>query len=582
MRNILSNIASSHTSVTLELKVSNFYEAVAQVKQDGQDADAIIARGQTAQMIKESTDIPVIEIPISIFDVLHANQLAENFHQPYAILGFPELTNQAKKLKNLLGSDVDIYTLGSLEEADSAMQKIRDSGCRLIVVGMGTEHIARRYGLNTIQVNTSQDSLESAFREAEFTAKVVYQSKKRRELDMQILSHAKMDYIAFRDRDQSIVSEHLEELDHQKALDIATKELQLSANGDSDIIKGINQNTWDINRREFSFDDTGYTVFYFHKRPKAQTPFKQEMTIYSKDSVIDILLKHFPENSMTLQTSSENLDDLAQSQLPVLLLGEKGTGKNQIAASIYTRCHYQNHPYYQINFSFLGEKSWNSLFTNMNSPVLGSGNTLFFQNLDDLPSQKFRKMVSLLRDSSVSQRNKLIFSYSLAAGESLPDDARWLMDELGCLDLRLKPLRERRFEMHTLINLYLATQNLSYGKHVVGFTENAERLMSEYAWPGNLAQFNRIINKLVAQSSSGYIQESEVADVLHYENENFQSSTPITGNLDIDRPLVEIEADIVRAMLARTNGNKSLTAHKLRISRTTLWRFMQSQKLQIK
>ena len=110
-------------------------------------------------------------------------------------------------------------------------------------------------------------------------------------------------------------------------------------------------------------------------------------------------------------------------------------------------------------------------------------------------------------------------------------------------------------------------------------TENAERLIVRYPWPDNLMQFNRIMNKLVALANSSYIQESDVADVLAAENANMKEAQALSSVLDIDKPLHEIELEIIKTTLAKTNGNRSLAASKLKISRTTLWRFLQEMEM---
>lgn len=569
------NLAQKHPDVRMDVHVANFYEAVALVQQKADTTDVIVARGQTAQMVRETTDIPVIEIPLTIFDVLHATRLAENFRQPYAILGFQELTSEAQKLKNLLDSKTDIFTLHAFEEADQMMQSILDAGYKLIVTGMGTEHIARRHGINTIQVNTNIESLEPIVRQAAVLAKALAGTRHKVSLLAAAMRAVDTDFIIFSGASQSLVFSNLHRLKEEDALTVATKEFQLSARGDADIVKTINACTYAISRREFVIDDDVYVAFAFKPKEAMPPSFKDAITVFSKDTAIDAFLAHFPETRMSAQTLPDTLNDLAKSPLPVILLGEYGTGKSQVAASIYTRCAYQNHPYYRIISRNLEGRAWNALFHKINSPLFGSGNTIFFQDIEDLPLSKVERISTFLHDSKAHLRNKIVCSYSTPPGSRLPEEIQSMMNDLSCLDLRLRPLRQRQMEMHMIISLHLATANLTYGKHIVGMTENAERAIKKYPWPGNLLQFNRVINKLVSRATSAYIQESEVAEALREENENHSDSHALPNILDIDRPLHEIEKDIINVTLAKSKGNKSLAASKLQISRTTLWRFLQ-------
>ena len=74
----------------------------------------------------------------------HATRLADNFNLPYAIVGFTSVTSIAHMLRELLQLKLDIFTLYELDEAPNLIKELRDKGYRLIVSGMGTDHIVRR------------------------------------------------------------------------------------------------------------------------------------------------------------------------------------------------------------------------------------------------------------------------------------------------------------------------------------------------------------------------------------------------------------------------------------------------------
>ena len=148
--------------VDMDAYVGNLYSAVEIVQQRYSiDYDAILSRGETASMIKKVTQIPVIEFPLSFYDVLHAMKLADNFNEPYAIVGFTPVTNSAHLLRDLLQLDLDIHTLFTLEDAVPLMERLKNKGYRLIVSGMGIDSIARRNGLNSILITTGRESLSS-------------------------------------------------------------------------------------------------------------------------------------------------------------------------------------------------------------------------------------------------------------------------------------------------------------------------------------------------------------------------------------------------------------------------------------
>ena len=108
------NVTSKCYDADFEIKVANLTEAVNIISSFKQDFDVIIARGRTAAMLRESTEKPIIEIPVSAIDVLSAIQQAKNFHVPFAVVSFSNTTFVSQKSRDILQLDLDIFSLGSL------------------------------------------------------------------------------------------------------------------------------------------------------------------------------------------------------------------------------------------------------------------------------------------------------------------------------------------------------------------------------------------------------------------------------------------------------------------------------------
>lgn len=73
--------------------------------------DAIISRGGTANLIRKAVSIPVIDVSISIYDILGAIRLAENYTKNFAIVGYASITDKAHLLCDILGYNIEIHTL---------------------------------------------------------------------------------------------------------------------------------------------------------------------------------------------------------------------------------------------------------------------------------------------------------------------------------------------------------------------------------------------------------------------------------------------------------------------------------------
>ncbi len=98
----------------------------------------------------------------------------------------------------------------------------------------------------------------------------------------------------------------------------------------------------------------------------------------------------------------------------------------------------------------------------------------------------------------------------------------------------------------------------------------------EYDYPGNHAQLKRILKQAVMKTNSLYLSSSVIRDILIQEKQLFPTcfsmDTSLSFQPDLNQSLDEINRSIIQQVLKNCNGNQSVAARKLGISRTTLWR----------
>lgn len=93
MRDAMERAAEAFPGMHLDVHTGDLEQGVEIVRSMAdQGYDAIVSRGGTAALIRQVTDLPVIEIQLSVYDVLRTIKLAENYSSLYAIVGFPNIT----------------------------------------------------------------------------------------------------------------------------------------------------------------------------------------------------------------------------------------------------------------------------------------------------------------------------------------------------------------------------------------------------------------------------------------------------------------------------------------------------------
>lgn len=276
----------------------------------------------------------------------------------------------------------------------------------------------------------------------------------------------------------------------------------------------------------------------------------------------------------------KTIDHINQNFFPVIILGEEGTGKEQIAKAIYLRSSINDHPFVQIDCTLLSEKIWDYLLNHHNSPLCDEGNTIFIRNINSLSEQQQNQLLIAITDMEICKRNRVIFS-CISNSKGTPDtNAMAFVNRLHCFIITLPSLRDNLSCLDTLVKLYLNRLNIDMAKQILGISADAMQLLKNFSWPYNYIQFSRIMRNLVIMANRSYIRYEDVQEVLSKERTittvSFHSIDS-SKTLDISRPLSEINKEVADMVLEAHSGNQSKTAQSLGISRTTLWRIIKSQ-----
>lgn len=126
----------------------------------------------------------------------------------------------------------------------------------------------------------------------------------------------------------------------------------------------------------------------------------------------------------------------------------------------------------------------------------------------------------------------------------------------------------------------LSNLNTELAKQLLGLEPGAVQLLQAFDWPGNHAQFQRILKELAIVTDGSYITQQDTAQILHRERTVAIEKQRCEGTgqmLNLEGTLDQINQQIIHLVLEEESGNQSRTARRLGISRTTLWRLLNSQ-----
>ncbi|SCP98796.1 PrpR N-terminal domain-containing protein [Anaerobium acetethylicum] len=578
MKTALKKAAADRADIEIDVYTGNLEEGVAIARDNLQtNYDAIISRGGTAELIGRITHIPVIEISLSVYDILRAMKLAQNYTDRYAIVGFPSITENAHLLCSLLRYQIDIVTIHNENEVLDTLTRLKENGYSMIVCDVITNNAARHLGLNSILITSGQESIESALDQAVKICSSYVDLKEENSLLHNIIDGSTSDIIVF-DSNENLYMSTWKNPDADGFYELLKKDIPKVLNEDyHKTFKNVNDTLYSITGKIYPYLSSRYTAFYCVSSGIPMLSGKYGIQFTNRKDAE----KKFSNSFYNIQGSMGDIQDsilqISQSDFPVMITGEQGTGKEQIARVIYTQSKLNKNPLVTIDCGLMNDKSWGYLTNHYNSPLNDNQNTLYFQGIEELSSERQKHLLSIILDMDLCRRNKVIISCVCDKNETMPAAGIVFLNRLSCLSIHLPPLRDRLEELPAFSSLYLADLNVELGKQIIGFEPNAMDLLQHYDWPYNYTQFKQILTELVVLTDTPYIQTSTVRSTLEQAKATLTSEMKNTANglqLDLNRSLEEINNDIIQHVLKESGGNQTLAAQKLQISRTTLWRYL--------
>jgi DNA-binding NtrC family response regulator len=302
----------------------------------------------------------------------------------------------------------------------------------------------------------------------------------------------------------------------------------------------------------------------------------------------------------------ESIDIVKNSDVPVVIQGETGTGKELVAMAIHYRGPRRKQPFFPVNCAAIPETLLESeLFGHERGSFTGAverrkgkfelanGGTLFLDEIAEMPPSTQVKILRVIEDHTfrrvggselihvdvriISASNKDL-TKEVAANRFRED----LYYRLSVFPIHLPPLRERRNDIQELAYYFLQRSSGETGKPDVRISEAALEAMRLHPWPGNVRELQNTIKRAALLATDGLIEPSHLG-LRDGETDSIGGDgvgtdiEQLLGSLKRGEvvPLDQIEEIFIRQALHITDGNITEAANRLGISRSTIYRKLQ-------
>ncbi|MDD2444233.1 MAG: sigma 54-interacting transcriptional regulator [Desulfotomaculaceae bacterium] len=343
----------------------------------------------------------------------------------------------------------------------------------------------------------------------------------------------------------------------------------------------------------------GVVVFqHFTDVMKLMEELKKSTTIIENltDKLVQVTTSKYTfEDILGSSAEIKNCVDLAEksarSNSTVLLLGESGTGKDLFAHAIHSSSMRREYPFIKVNCAAIPETLLESEFfgyakgaftgavkSKIGKFELAHGGTIFLDEIGDMNLLLQGKLLRVLQEMEFervgdTQTIKVDVRVIAATNRKLRDLIRQgkfredLFYRLNVVEIIVPPLRVRKEDLPALINNLLVKLNRKLGKKVRGISEEAEEVLLNYDWPGNIRELENVIERVMVTTDEEILTKK---NFIQHVNQN-----KIHPDRDIDlMPIDQMEVMLIRKAVAKygnTVEGKRRASQALNISLATLY-----------
>jgi two-component system response regulator AtoC len=286
----------------------------------------------------------------------------------------------------------------------------------------------------------------------------------------------------------------------------------------------------------------------------------------------------------------ERLAKIAGANVPVLIQGESGTGKDIIARMIHAASPWKTGPWVKVNCPAIpGTLLESELFgyekgaftgaygTKPGRVEMAHRGTLFLDEISELDMALQSKLLQLLQDGQFcrigAQEDKKVevrvvcatnrkLEEEIAAGNFRAD----LFYRINVVNLHMPPLRERASDIPQLISYFLEYYNRKFNARAVAPSADLMNALKKYHWPGNVRELENLMKRYVILGT----EESISGDLHPREQDFFNADISVDGPISLKKitrqAVRELERKIILKVLQHHHWNRKQAARALNIS----------------
>jgi Nif-specific regulatory protein len=287
---------------------------------------------------------------------------------------------------------------------------------------------------------------------------------------------------------------------------------------------------------------------------------------------------------------------ISKTSATILLLGDSGTGKSNLARKIHNQSSFCNGPFIEVQCTTIPESLLESelfghekgSFTGAYKTQLGKaeqaiGGTLFLDEIGELNLANQAKLLKLMQDKVISRIGstraiKIPTRILVATNRDLRKMVqngklrRDLYYRMNIFEVKLENLAKRKEEILSFVNEFIIEFNLREGAaRSLSLSIELKLILKNYSWPGNIRELKNVIDRLCYLSEDGELKSSDLPENFHDTDSAHREEDGSIFYLKKNKTLKQIEKEYIEYIL-NSESNFNEAAQSLGITAVTLWR----------
>ena len=364
------------------------------------------------------------------------------------------------------------------------------------------------------------------------------------------------------------------------------------------------------------FDDKGEVVGAVEtlKDITENINYKHELASIKRIYQIDDGFHGIIGRTQVMQNLYEHIESVASLDTPVMILGQRGTGKEMVAKALHETGNRASKPFIKVNCAALSESILESeLFGHVKGAYTGAETgrigrfeaahkgTIFLDEIGDIPLTVQIKLLRVLEEKMIQRvgSNKSIpidvriITATNKNLESLIEQEKFREDlffRINVFPLTCPALDQRKDDITLIIQHFISILAEKTGKNILGFTPEAMKIMVSYPWPGNVRELKNAVEYAFVLVKGKSIRSEHLPEKLlnHGSLPSLDLGKKLIQEPTITLPgktsvlVGQTEKETLIAALEKADGNQTKAAGYLAVSRITVWKRMKKHNITLK